>query len=74
MAFAGFRDAKQVLEGKRFVRYELELLSEKTRFVEFRVDRPGGKNHPSRMVCRSPFLASATYGESHAEATPWCGK
>ena len=74
MAFAGFRDTKQVLEGKRFARYELELLSEKTRFVEFCVDRPGGKNHPTRMVCRSPFLAAATHDESHAEATPWGGK
>ena len=44
MAFENFRDAKRVLGvlGKRLHRYGLTLHPEKTRFVDFRLQRPGG--------------------------------
>ena len=48
MAFADFHDAKRVLSvlGKRLARYGLTLHPDKTRFVDFRIGRTGGKDHP----------------------------
>ena len=42
LAFADFQDAKRVLDvlGKRLARYELTLHPDKTRFVDFRSNRP----------------------------------
>jgi hypothetical protein len=52
MAFENFLDAKRVLDvlGKRFARYGLSLHPDKTRFVDFRNNRPGGTNHPETNV------------------------
>lgn len=48
MAFADFHDAKRVLSvlGKRLARYGLTLHPDKTRFVDFCINRTGGKDHP----------------------------
>ena len=48
MAFEDFLDAKRVLSvlGKRLARYGLTLHPDKTRFVDFRNNRPNGTDHP----------------------------
>src|SRR5262249_28265764 len=76
MAFADLRDAKRVLDvlGKRLAGYELTLHPDKTRFVDFRSNRPDGKAPPTWMGPRSPFSASATCGESRGRARTSCGK
>jgi hypothetical protein len=58
MAFADSRDAEQVLAvlGKRFERYGLMLHPAKTRFVDFRPRRPGGRNHPGTSGTTFDFL------------------
>src|ERR1700686_4770373 len=61
MAFENFLDAKRVLDvlGKRFARYGLSLHPDKTRFVDFRNDRPGGTNHPETNGTSFTFLGFA---------------
>ena len=73
MAFADYQDAKRVLAvlGKRLARYELTLHPDKTRFVDFRSYRPGGKDTRTRMGQRSPFSASATFGGSRGRVRTW---
>jgi len=58
MAFADYQDAKRVLAvlGKRLARYELTLHPDKTRFVDFRSHRPGGKDHPDTDGTTFTFL------------------
>ena len=58
MAFADFRDAKRVLSvlGKRLARYELTLHPDKTRFVDFRSNRPDGQDHPETDGTSFTFL------------------
>jgi group II intron reverse transcriptase/maturase len=48
LAFEDFLDAKRVLGvlGKRLARYGLTLHPDKTRFVDFRNNRPNGTDHP----------------------------
>jgi RNA-directed DNA polymerase len=77
LAFEDFLDAKRVLGvlGKRLARYGLTLHPDKTRFVvDFRNNRPNGTDHRRRMVPRSPFLASPTFGVSRGQVRMWCGK
>jgi RNA-directed DNA polymerase len=52
MTFKNHRDAKRVVEvlGKRLGRYGLTLHPDKTRFIDFRPERPGG-THPD---CKEP--------------------
>lgn len=52
MTFKNHHDAKRVLEvlGKRLERYGLTLHPDKTRFIDFRPERPGG-THPD---CHGP--------------------
>jgi RNA-directed DNA polymerase len=69
MAFENFLDAKRVLDvlGKRFARYGLSLHPDKTRFVDFRNDRPGGTNHPETNGTSFTFLGFAhIWGKSRA--------
>jgi hypothetical protein len=49
MVFEDFLDAKRVLGvlGRRFARYGLSLHPDKTRFVDFRSNRPGIVKHGS---------------------------
>ena len=58
MAFADVQDAKRVLDvlGKRLARYELTLHPDKTRFVDFRSNRPGGKDHSDTDGTTFTFL------------------
>ena len=58
MAFADLQDAKRVLDvlGKRLARYELTLHPDKTRFVDFRSNRPDGKDHPDTDGTTFTFL------------------
>jgi RNA-directed DNA polymerase len=58
MAFAGFRDAKRVLDvlGKRLARYGLTLHPDKTRFIDFRSYRSDGKVHPEADGTTFTFL------------------
>ena len=58
MAFADFQDAKRVLDvlGKRLARYELTLHPDKTRFVDFRSNRPDGKDPPDTDGSSFTFL------------------
>jgi group II intron reverse transcriptase/maturase len=58
MAFADFRDAQRVLDvlGKRLARYGLTLHPDKTRFVDFRFERPDGKDHPETDGTSFTFL------------------
>jgi hypothetical protein len=58
IAFADLQDAKRVLDvlGKRLARYELTLHPDKTRFVDFRSNRPDGKDHPDTDGTTFTFL------------------
>ena len=58
MAFADYRDAERVLGvlGKRLARYELTLHPDKTRFVDFRSNRPDGQDHPETDGTSFTFL------------------
>ena len=58
MAFADFLDAKRVLDvlGKRLARYGLTLHPDKTRFVDFRNNRPNGTDHPETDGTTFTFL------------------
>jgi RNA-directed DNA polymerase len=58
MAFEDFLDAKRVLGvlGKRLARYGLTLHPDKTRFVDFRSNRPDGTNHPETDGTSFTFL------------------
>jgi RNA-directed DNA polymerase len=58
MAFADVHDAERVLAvlGKRFERYGLMLHPAKTRFVDFRPERPEGGNHPGTGGTTFDFL------------------
>jgi group II intron reverse transcriptase/maturase len=58
MAFEDVRDAERVLAvlGKRFERYGLTLHPDKTRFVDFRPQRPGGETHPGTQATTFDFL------------------
>ena len=58
MAFADIQDAKRVLDvlGKRLARYELTLHPDKTRFVDFRSNRPGATNPPDTDGASFTFL------------------
>ena len=69
MAFEDFLDAKRVLGvlGKRFARYGLSLHPDKTRFVDFRGDRPDGTNHPETDGTSFTFLGfTHIWGKSRA--------
>ena len=69
MAFEEFLDAKRVLSvlGKRLARHGLTLLPVKTRFVDFRNNRPGGTNHPGTNGTSFTFLGFAhIWGKSRA--------
>src|SRR5580658_5746749 len=61
MAFEDFLDAKRVLGvlGKRLARYGLTLHPDKTRFVDFRNNRPSGINHPETNGTSFTFLGFA---------------
>ena len=76
MAFENFLDAKRVLDvlGKRFARYGLSLHPDKTRFVDFRNNRPGGTNHPETNGTSFTFLGFATSGASRGRERMWCGR
>jgi len=58
MAFADHHDAKRVLGvlDKRLARYELTLHPDKTRFVDFRSNRPDGQDHPETDGMSFTFL------------------
>jgi RNA-directed DNA polymerase len=75
MAFEDFLDAERVLGvlGERFARYGLSLHPDKTRFVDFRSNRPGGTSHPEMNGTRSPRRLHPHLGKSRA-ARMWCGK
>jgi len=69
MAFENFLDAKRVLGvlGKRFARYGLSLHPGKTRFVDFRNNRPDGTNHPETNGTSFTFLGfTHIWGKSRA--------
>ena len=69
LAFEDFLDAKRVLGvlGKRFARYGLSLHPDKTRFVDFRNNRPGGTNHLETNGTSFTFLGFAhIWGKSRA--------
>jgi RNA-directed DNA polymerase len=69
MAFENFLDAKRVLGvlGKRFARYGLSLHPDKTRFVDFRNNRPDGTNHPETNGTSFTFLGfTHIWGKSRA--------
>src|SRR5271165_5066641 len=61
MVFEDFLDAKRVLGvlGRRFARYGLSLHPDKTRFVDFRSNRPDGTNHPETDGTSFTFLGFA---------------
>ena len=58
MAFADFRDAQRVLAvlGKRLERFGLTLHPDKTRFVDFRPERPDGDQPPGTSGTTFDFL------------------
>lgn len=58
MVFVDHHDAKRVLGvlGKRLARYELKLHPDKTRFVDFRSNRPDGQDHPETDGTAFTFL------------------
>ena len=58
LAFEDFFDAKRVLGvlGKRLARYGLILHPDKTRFVDFRNNRPNGTDHPETNGTSFTFL------------------
>ena len=58
LAFEDFLDAKRVLGvlGKRLARYGLTLHPDKTRFVDFRNNRPNGTDHPETNGTSFTFL------------------
>jgi group II intron reverse transcriptase/maturase len=58
LAFEDFLDAKRVLAvlGKRLGRFGLSLHPDKTRFVDFRFKRPGGRPHPAADGATFNFL------------------
>ena len=67
MAFEDFLDAKRVLSvlGKRLARYGLTLHPDKTRFVDFRNNRPNGTDHPETDGTSFNFLGFAhVWGKS----------
>jgi hypothetical protein len=69
MAFEEFLDAKRVLGvlGKRLARYGLTLHPDKTRFVDFRNNRPNGTNHPETNGTSFTFLGfTHIWGKSRA--------
>src|SRR5450755_1545820 len=69
LAFEDFLDAKRVLGvlGKRFARYGLSLHPDKTRFVDFRNNRPDGTNHPETNGTSFTFLGfTHIWGKSRA--------
>ena len=69
MAFEDFLDAKRVLGvlGKRLARYGLTLHPDKTRFVDFRNNRPNGTNHPETDGTSFTFLGfTHIWGRSRA--------
>jgi RNA-directed DNA polymerase len=67
MAFEDFLDAKRVrgVLGKRLARYGLTLHPDKTRFVDFRNNRPNGTDHPETDGTSFTFLGfSHVWGRS----------
>ena len=69
MAFEDVLDAKRVLGvlGKRLARYGLTLHPDKTRFVDFRNNRPNGTNHPETDGTSFTFLGfTHVWGKSRA--------
>ena len=69
MAFEDFLDAKRVLGvlGKRLARYGLTLHPDKTRFVDFRNNRPNGTDHPETNGTSFTFLGfTHVWGKSRA--------
>jgi group II intron reverse transcriptase/maturase len=58
LAFEDFLDSKRVLAvlGKRLGRFGLSLHPDKTRFVDFRFKRPGGRPHPAADGATFNFL------------------
>jgi RNA-directed DNA polymerase len=69
LAFEDFLDAKRVLGvlGKRFARYGLSLHLDKTRFVDFRNNRPNGTGHPETNGTSFTFLGfTHIWGKSRA--------
>jgi len=58
MVFEDFLDCRRVLEvlGKRLAKYGLTLHPEKTRMVDFRFKRPGGRQHPATQATTFDFL------------------
>jgi RNA-directed DNA polymerase len=67
MAFDESFDAKRVLDvlGKRLARYGLTLHPDKTRFVDFRNNRPDGHDHPETDGTSFTFLGfSHIWGKS----------
>src|ERR1700694_4095778 len=69
LAFEDFLDAKRVLDvlGKRLARYGLTLHPDKTRFVDFRNNRPNGTDHPETDGTSFTFLGfSHIWGKSRA--------
>ena len=69
MAFEEFLDAKRVLGvlGKRLARYGLTLHPDKTRFVDFRNNRPNGADHPETDGTSFTFLGfTHIWGKSRA--------
>ena len=66
MTFESYHDAERVLEvlGKRLARYGLTLHPDKTRFIDFRPQRRGGKQ-PGCSEPRFDFLGfTHTWGKS----------
>jgi hypothetical protein len=69
LAFEDFLDAKRVLGvlGKRLARYGLTLHPDKTRFVDFRNNRPNGTDHPETNGTSFTFLGfTHIWGKSRA--------
>lgn len=69
MAFEDFFEAKRVLGvlGKRLARYGLILHPDKTRFVDFRSNRPDGTDHPETDGTSFTFLGfTHIWGRSRA--------
>jgi hypothetical protein len=69
LAFENFLDAKRVLGvlGKRLARYGLTLHPDKTRFVDFRSNRPNGTDHQETDGTSFTFLGfTHVWGKSRA--------
>jgi RNA-directed DNA polymerase len=69
MAFEDFLDAKRVFGvlGKRLARYGHTFHPDKTRFVDFRNNRPNGTNHPETAGTSFTFLGfGQVWGKSRA--------